>query len=182
LRLIHNRLKRFTESLGILPSRKYGCQQEYRLIHCEISKTQMSYVLRRNKENAFIFSTQLSGSPNRPLGHIIHMDTRLLGPRRKRPVHVGSQARGQVDLASKRLGSARIFCHPRAWKVVTSNIGPRANECGHPMPPGPMPSPVKKCWNAKLVGTGRFELPTPRTPSECSTRLSHVPTQSSRLG
>jgi hypothetical protein len=28
----------------------------------------------------------------------------------------------------------------------------------------------------ELVGTGRFELPTPRTPSECSTRLSHVPT------
>jgi toxin ParE1/3/4 len=28
-----------------------------------------------------------------------------------------------------------------------------------------------------LVGTGRFELPTPRTPSECSTRLSHVPTE-----
>ena len=28
-----------------------------------------------------------------------------------------------------------------------------------------------------LVGTGRFELPTPRTPSECSTRLSHVPTR-----
>jgi hypothetical protein len=24
----------------------------------------------------------------------------------------------------------------------------------------------------KMVGTGRFELPTPRTPSECSTRLS----------
>ena len=32
-----------------------------------------------------------------------------------------------------------------------------------------------------MVGTGRFELPTPRTPSECSTRLSHVPTQWSRL-
>ncbi len=29
----------------------------------------------------------------------------------------------------------------------------------------------------ELVGTGRFELPTPRTPSECSTRLSHVPTE-----
>src|SRR5258708_200441 len=29
----------------------------------------------------------------------------------------------------------------------------------------------------EMVGTGRFELPTPRTPSECSTRLSHVPTQ-----
>src|SRR5215470_8483415 len=29
-----------------------------------------------------------------------------------------------------------------------------------------------------MVGTGRFELPTPRTPSECSTRLSHVPTGS----
>ena len=28
----------------------------------------------------------------------------------------------------------------------------------------------------EMVGTGRFELPTPRTPSECSTRLSHVPT------
>src|SRR5271156_2947056 len=27
-----------------------------------------------------------------------------------------------------------------------------------------------------MVGTGRFELPTPRTPSDCSTRLSHVPT------
>src|SRR5947208_8330136 len=31
-----------------------------------------------------------------------------------------------------------------------------------------------------LVGTGRFELPTPRTPSECSTRLSHVPTARNR--
>src|SRR2546428_8497930 len=30
--------------------------------------------------------------------------------------------------------------------------------------------------NRIVVGTGRFELPTPRTPSECSTRLSHVPT------
>ena len=29
----------------------------------------------------------------------------------------------------------------------------------------------------RMVGTGRFELPTPRTPSECSTRLSHVPTE-----
>ncbi len=28
-----------------------------------------------------------------------------------------------------------------------------------------------------MVGTGRFELPTPRTPSECSTRLSHAPTE-----
>ena len=28
----------------------------------------------------------------------------------------------------------------------------------------------------KMVGMGRFELPTPRTPSECSTRLSHIPT------
>ncbi len=37
-------------------------------------------------------------------------------------------------------------------------------------------------WMILMVGTGRFELPTPRTPSECSTRLSHVPTQSSRLG
>ena len=28
-----------------------------------------------------------------------------------------------------------------------------------------------------MVGTGRFELPTPRTPSECATRLSHIPTR-----
>src|SRR5947199_1805866 len=32
----------------------------------------------------------------------------------------------------------------------------------------------------RMVGTGRFELPTPRTPSECSTRLSHVPTAGNR--
>ena len=32
-----------------------------------------------------------------------------------------------------------------------------------------------------MVGTGRFELPTPRTPSECSTRLSHVPTAGNPL-
>src|ERR1035437_1150156 len=32
-----------------------------------------------------------------------------------------------------------------------------------------------------MVGTCRFELPAPRTPSECSTRLIHVPTQSSLL-
>jgi hypothetical protein len=31
--------------------------------------------------------------------------------------------------------------------------------------------------DGEMVGTGRFELPTPRTPSECSTRLSHVPTE-----
>jgi hypothetical protein len=41
----------------------------------------------------------------------------------------------------------------------------------------PLPTPtffsVKR---REMVGTGRFELPTPRTPSECSTRLSHVPT------
>jgi hypothetical protein len=36
--------------------------------------------------------------------------------------------------------------------------------------------PEEKGWKI-LVGTGRFELPTPRTPSECSTRLSHVPTE-----
>ncbi len=36
---------------------------------------------------------------------------------------------------------------------------------------------LKQTKYLKMVGTGRFELPTPRTPSECSTRLSHVPTQ-----
>lgn len=40
---------------------------------------------------------------------------------------------------------------------------------------------LKQNTKVKMVGTGRFELPTPRTPSECSTRLSHVPTQSSRF-
>src|SRR5246127_3198531 len=38
-------------------------------------------------------------------------------------------------------------------------------------------SPLEPSFGFKrMVGTGRFELPTPRTPSECSTRLSHVPT------
>src|SRR5438552_4752026 len=47
---------------------------------------------------------------------------------------------------------------------------------------GVLVSAVRRAGSAKiffserLVGTGRFELPTPRTPSECSTRLSHVPT------
>ncbi len=36
---------------------------------------------------------------------------------------------------------------------------------------------MKGIGKTEMVGTGRFELPTPRTPSECSTRLSHVPTQ-----
>ena len=34
----------------------------------------------------------------------------------------------------------------------------------------------RKKSGKKMVGMGRFELPTPRTPSECSTRLSHIPT------
>src|SRR6202051_2737272 len=40
-----------------------------------------------------------------------------------------------------------------------------------------MKDPGNKIIKMRLVGTGRFELPTPRTPSECSTRLSHVPTR-----
>src|SRR6266851_5625617 len=39
---------------------------------------------------------------------------------------------------------------------------------------------LSKSKKARMVGTGRFELPTPRTPSECSTRLSHVPTGRNR--
>src|SRR5450631_377852 len=39
-----------------------------------------------------------------------------------------------------------------------------------------------KRWVYLMVGTGRFELPTPRTPSECSTRLSHVPTRKDSTG
>ena len=46
--------------------------------------------------------------------------------------------------------------------------------------PSPYNSPLdgipRNTLILNLVGTGRFELPTPRTPSECSTRLSHVPT------
>jgi hypothetical protein len=41
---------------------------------------------------------------------------------------------------------------------------------------GEIPSAFREGSESQLVGTGRFELPTPRTPSECSTRLSHVPT------
>jgi len=35
---------------------------------------------------------------------------------------------------------------------------------------------LNKKKGKRMVGTARFELATPRTPSECSTRLSHVPT------
>src|SRR5512146_1793739 len=42
-------------------------------------------------------------------------------------------------------------------------------------------SPFCNLLIVKMVGTGRFELPTPRTPSECSTRLSHVPTSEGRV-
>jgi hypothetical protein len=45
----------------------------------------------------------------------------------------------------------------------------------------PSPKGKTRFDDIELVGTGRFELPTPRTPSECSTRLSHVPT-TVRLG
>src|SRR5438552_3098575 len=51
---------------------------------------------------------------------------------------------------------------------------------------GVLVSAVRRAGSAKIffseqvVGTGRFELPTPRTPSECSTRLSHVPTARNR--
>src|SRR5208283_925469 len=44
----------------------------------------------------------------------------------------------------------------------------------------PSKSQTPESLPVDLVGTGRFELPTPRTPSECSTRLSHVPTGRSR--
>lgn len=40
---------------------------------------------------------------------------------------------------------------------------------------------MSDCKIRRMVGTGRFELPTPRTPSECSTRLSHVPTTGNPL-
>ena len=33
----------------------------------------------------------------------------------------------------------------------------------------------------KLVGTARFELATPCTPSKCATRLRHVPILQSRV-
>src|SRR5260370_41359097 len=37
--------------------------------------------------------------------------------------------------------------------------------------------PRKYLLMKRMVGTGRFGLPTPRTPREGSTRLSHVPTR-----
>src|ERR1700745_218762 len=44
------------------------------------------------------------------------------------------------------------------------------------MKPGSSREKMQAVESSRMVGTGRFELPTPRTPSECSTRLSHVPT------
>ncbi len=49
----------------------------------------------------------------------------------------------------------------------------RSGRRGNPEP--------KRRTSGRMVGTGRFELPTPRTPSECSTRLSHVPTEGNSL-
>ena len=40
----------------------------------------------------------------------------------------------------------------------------------------PQGKTTQKIEQFRMVGMGRFELPTPRTPSECSTRLSHIPT------
>ena len=75
----------------------------------------------------------------------------------------------------------------------TEDLKPKEDEWGVPIVEVEDSSPQNPPQNEKrkrssfrksmilMVGTGRFELPTPRTPSECSTRLSHVPTQSSRL-
>src|SRR6185437_3644668 len=66
------------------------------------------------------------------------------------------------------------------WKLISSgrvHHYPRSS-CRHH---GNSVSGVKhqkvRAEKKQMVGTGRFELPTPRTPSECSTRLSHVPTE-----
>src|SRR5690349_4349392 len=36
-------------------------------------------------------------------------------------------------------------------------------------------------YSGYLVGTARFELATPCTPSKCATRLRHVPTRGNQL-
>ena len=57
---------------------------------------------------------------------------------------------------------------------------PPGNSCWTPRRRAAVAPPRQRCQiilrREELVGTSRFELLTPRTPSECSTRLSHVPT------
>src|SRR6266700_454678 len=69
----------------------------------------------------------------------------------------------------------------RAWMVVESGT-PELSHQGLKTLRGWVKNAIGsgtifRLHRLKLVGTGRFELPTPRTPSECSTRLSHVPTR-----
>src|SRR4051812_38816703 len=54
--------------------------------------------------------------------------------------------------------------HGDSWPVLT----------GHP-------NQNRQCLREKLVGASGFEPPTPRSRTECSTRLSHAPT-SAKVG
>jgi len=54
--------------------------------------------------------------------------------------------------------------------TITSQLGKWKNEAEE------RDKAISLNTRVKMVGMGRFELPTPRTPSECSTRLSHIPT------
>ena len=90
----------------------------------------------------------------------------------------GEGSAGRIVLSAGReewSGRADLNCRPLPFGCAQGFVAPllRQYPCsGSQRNRGA----TNSSGNRRMVGTGRFELPTPRTPSECSTRLSHVPT------
>ena len=99
------------------------------------------------------------------------------------PIDSGSTLRAQVPVAGVEIECADAVFAPRALEPYSAfySVG---GVVGHALivvlcsEERMHHGGLSKVTNSQIemVGTGRFELPTPRTPSECSTRLSHVPT------
>jgi hypothetical protein len=79
-----------------------------------------------------------------------------------------------TDLISK--GHDRWDKYPLLLKLASPRTNIASSECRRYVSSRRFARNQTDFWG-RMVGTGRFELPTPRTPSECSTRLSHVPTR-----
>jgi hypothetical protein len=93
--------------------------------------------------------------PSYPQQHCLHFITFSRYQRRK---FLDTAAAREI-FEDELLFLCPLFARERKWQVTTFASGL-----------------CELTWEKRMVGTGRFELPTPRTPSECSTRLSHVPT------
>jgi hypothetical protein len=128
----------------------------------------------RHKRHSFISALAQTQTPDATIRHQRSPQSENAGTIQPRPAGSEATGGGVVELA--------YWAGPSVgrWNYQ-KNAG-----IASPSPQKFPQSPRGNCgvfFNCMIlmVGTGRFELPTPRTPSECSTRLSHVPTQSSRL-